>query len=131
MGQGTHGLLYGARVPEGVEFSAGAPSLIDRWMLARKGDTLGYEQGIVDHCECDYGDGENLVGVYIAVGASSIRGVPDLDTTVRVDRVDEEAAYADRLAWARAEWAAFTEWCANEGVDLDAPGLWLVGLEVA
>ncbi len=131
MGQGTHGLLYGSPVPEGVDFSDGSLSLIDRWMLARKGDTLGYQQGIVDHCEWDYGDGTKLVGVYIAVGASGVRGVPDLDATVRVDRVDKEEAYADRIAWACAEWEAFAEWCAAEGIELDAPGLWLVGMEVA
>lgn len=138
MGQGTHGLLYGARVPEGVilrdddvDEGDNSRGLLDQWEEQRGGDELPYRVGIVDHCEWDYGDGTSLIGIYIAVGASGIRGVPDLDASVRVDRVDEEEAYADRLVWAREEWGRFADWYADKGSGLDAPGLWLVGLEVA
>lgn len=137
MGQGTHGLLFGVRAPEGVVMEADCdlgemPGRLDRYRAQREGPTLRWREGVSSE-RADYaGDGAHLVGVWIAVGASGIDGVPDLDTTVSLSAIGTTEPYAARLAWAREEWRRFSEWCAGEhGDDFGAPDLWLTTLEVA
>ena len=137
MGQGTYGLLYGTRAPEGVVMEADCDmgeqaGLLDLWRDTPRGGSTPLRAGVVEHCADYSGDGARLVGVWIAVGASGVDGVPDLDVTVPVDELGITEPYAARLAWAIEEWDRFSVWWAQtQGGEFGAPGLWLTTLEVS
>lgn len=80
------------------------------------------------------GDGDrDIIGIWIAVGASGEDDVPDFDTTgFRLDAFDKVTEYKVQLAAARKEWKRFAAWMEKEHkIKLASPALYLVQTEVA
>ncbi len=122
MGQLTHALLLGCEIPEDIEMETDEGD----GLLETYEDLVGYN--VI--CWPEY---TSLVGAVIAAGASggAEYGGCDLDDQVPIDALDATEPYATALGVAAARWQAFAAWCAEQGVVLPAPRVWLVRLEVA
>lgn len=122
MGQTTHALLLGCEIPEGVEaFTDEGDGLLERY------------ESVAGYGAIHWPDDTSLIGTVIAAGASggAEYGGCDLRAPVPIDALDATEPYAAALGVAAARWQAFAAWCAERGVTLPAPRVWLVQLEVA
>ena len=72
-----------------------------------------------------------VIGLWVAVGASGLPGVPSLGDAVALDALDTTEPYASALRLARKRGEAFAAWAATQGLALPAAKLWLVETEVA
>lgn len=123
MGQYTHALLLGCEISEGAElyYTDDYDGVMDRW------------RGLPNCPEhvVRWPDDTDLLGVVIAAGASGVDDAEDLGVPVALDALDRTEPYATAMRVAASRWAAFAAWCAEQGVTLPAPRVWLVTMEVA
>lgn len=75
-------------------------------------------------------DQKQLLGYWVAVGASGDGDLPDLDTSFPLDGFGDVETYTKALTEARADWEAFAEWARARGREFGSPRLWLVQREV-
>lgn len=148
MGQMTHGLLYGVKVPEGLDLHGEDGETYDpeRGLLRRsekhfKAEIEAYDQAnpFVDWRTVrgadlyvpatNYGDVEEYyVGFWVAVGASGHRGVPYLG---RFTLKGMDKKYGAEVAAAKERWDRFAAWAKAEGSSMPEAELHLVETEVA
>jgi hypothetical protein len=124
MGQMTHAVILG------VDASGHAASLGDGGLY----DLLDkYKAGRGPRPDHPHGDTKNydVIGFWVAVGASGKDGVPDLDTGFQLDGFLDVPEYREAHQRARAAWATFRPWAAKRGFVFGTPRLWLVQTEVA
>lgn len=76
-------------------------------------------------------DNWNLIGFWIAVGASGEEGCPDLDRSFPLDAFLDVPEYKKAYERARNAWENFAQWAASKGFQFGEPRLWLVQTEVA
>lgn len=79
------------------------------------------------------GDTQNpdLIGFWVAVGASGKKDCPSLDKGFRLHGFCNVPAYRTAFRRAFRAWGHFAKWAATQGYTFDAPELWLVETEVA
>ena len=80
---------------------------------------------------CGDTDNLNLIGFWVAVGASGKDGYPDLDTSFPLDGFLNVPEYKKSYDRAEKAWQMFASWAASEGHAFGEPRLWLVQTEVA
>lgn len=120
MGQMTFALLFGAEQPEGVDFWDESCAVeLDKWRKKCRSDAAVPES--------PYQSTIQLLGFYVAAGASGRDGVPYLEGFA-VDEVG--TLYAKEIAAARERWERFAAWCKTKGHDLPAGKLYLTETEV-
>jgi hypothetical protein len=123
VGQNTIGVIYGVIVPRGVKLSADRPpwdGLLDR---AEKVKKLPIP---------DWDGDANLLGFWVAAGASGKDGCPSLGKAVPLAKFGEFAPYLKAVERAQKRWTEFERW-AQEQQDVDFPKaqLYLTETEVA
>lgn len=156
MGQMTVGIMLGIEVPEGLALHDedwDKPydqhmGLLDRWERAcedevqalqakldakvRAGkmapwDARADKRYIPDEAH----DGTpQLLGFWVAVGASGEGGVPSLGTAP-LGSIRTTEPYAKGYQRARRRWWRFARWARAQGVTLPKPRLWIAETEVA
>ena len=149
MGQETVGLLWGCGIPKGCRLESDAPDrrlhTIDLtvWearcearMAAfqrRYPDAVDPEVRFIPDAPEPLGDGPRLLGFWVALGASGMEGVYDMDQLppCPVGDVGRLPEIQRNLRWAERRWSRFSAWCLREGVIFGVPRLWLVQTEVA
>lgn len=133
MGQQTNGIMYGVRVPasatpmydEDYKSPIEKRGLINRWEAThRKGRK---QREAVPTFDENY----DVVGFWVAVGASGKDGLPDLDTPVALNDIETTKPYAASCQKARKKWNAFAKWAATQGVVFPIAQAWLTVTEVA
>jgi hypothetical protein len=158
MGQTTVGVLYGIKAPAGVvlrderyrapiatrglldrwEHECNAlieahDEKLDAWVMAKPG-RMPYqrEDGTARYVPDHEYDGGDLVGFWIAAGASGKDGLPRLRTlVVSKEAIRTTEPYARAYRNARRRWRRFAKWAAAQGVTLPKPRLWVTETEVA
>lgn len=154
MGQMTVGIMLGVESPENIRDADWSKpynqhtKLLDRWEreCAVRIDALrtklrakvaeGRMHSWDAHAEERYipdvtHDGErDLLGFWIAVGASGKGGIPTLGT-VALGAVRTTEPYAKAYQRARRRWWRFARWARTQGVTLPKPRLWIAETEVA
>jgi hypothetical protein len=80
---------------------------------------------------CGDTDKHNLIGFWIAVGASGEDGCPDLDKSFPLDGFTDVPEYKKAHERARKAWGKFATWAASQGFTFCDPILWLVHTEVS
>ena len=80
---------------------------------------------------CGDTDTYNLIGFWVAVGASGEAGCPDLDKSFPLDDFLTVPEYKKAYERARAAWEKFAPWAEARGHKFGEPRLWLVQTEVA
>ena len=151
MGQWTIGLMYGCPLPEGVRWHGDAePS----------GDGYVWKDGMEDTCrkafaaeieafeksgkvprfgraerryvpDLETEQGANVLGFWVAAGASGKAGCPSLNRSVPVAEIRTCKAYRRAYKNARIRWRRFARWAATQGIALPKARLWLLETEVA
>jgi hypothetical protein len=142
MGQSINVLLYGVRIPDGIDIE----SLIEQWEERIADKVEAHEarlrrhgpyswslarQAYVPECPCpDDADADDLVGFYVCRGhndhASSHR-FPRM-TFAEMRRTEPTAAIIKRC---RRRWSRFARWARGQGVELGKPRIWRTRTEVA
>ena len=143
MGQMTYALMYGIEVQEGMvlrdEDSDESHGLLDLWERECAGEIKAWEKR---HPRKSYRDpsgdsvyvpdhpyeGLDIIGFYVAVGASGEAGVPDLGGCALSEA---KAHYAAAYKAARRRWRRFAKWCEAGGMTLPKARLYLTETEVA
>ncbi len=142
MGQTTFALMYGIERPSDVDFfgEGGDSGLWGEWRTACADRINAYE---AKHPHRSYEDpwGDDvyvparpyestldLVGFYVAVGASGEAGVPDLKGCALGN---VRAAYPEAYKAARRRWRRFAKWAAAKGIALPKARMYLTETEVA
>lgn len=129
MGQMTLGILYGCEAPKLPETDSDEPlhDLICRWGKANRIKWDSRSPKVRNETE----GGKDLLGVWVAVGASGEDGAADLDDAC-MPLSYVPVAFAKNIAKAAKLWARFAAWVlAKEGITLAEPVLWLTPCEVA
>lgn len=141
MGQSVNALLYGVRIPDGIDLEA----LRDRWAdyIAPKVEAFdarlqgkpGYawwraEQAYVPKSPCpDDAMPDNLIGFYVCRGhyddASSHR-FPAM-TFAEMRKRPPTATIIKRC---RRRWSRFARWARTQGVEFGKPRIWQTRTEV-
>ncbi len=93
----------------------------------------GYKAGNGPKPDRPHGDTDNynLIGFWIAVGASGEDGCPDLDKSFPLDGFLTVPEYKKAYDRAAKAWDKFSTWAADKGHNFGKPRLWLVQTEVA
>jgi hypothetical protein len=130
----TYGLLYGVQTPpDNIE------SLLEEYQAAQRDviASLAKEASCehweaADHVVPDWetASDPSVLGFFIAAGASGREGVPYLKT-FRLDAVGEDDDYNEAMRAAQPAWDSFAQWCADKGIVLPEPAVWLTETEVA
>ena len=148
MGQWTTGLLYGCEKPSGVDWygeeedsppdyrgvsRACAEAFADEIAaLSKSGKLKNYERAekrfVPDWETC--GDAD-LLGFWVAAGASGKPGCPSLNRAVPVAEIRTCKAYRVAYKNARVRWRRFAKWAASQGIVLPKARLYLTETEVA
>lgn len=76
-------------------------------------------------------DNYNVLGFWVAVGASGKQGCPSLCRSFPLDGFLAVPEYRKAHASAQKRWAKFAAWAKTQGHDFGEPCLWLVMTEVA
>jgi len=79
----------------------------------------------------DMNENADVIGFWIAVGASGECGVPCLDEDFQLDEMAMVPDYAKRITACESAWPKFADHARANGVALGPPRLWLVQTEVA
>jgi hypothetical protein len=82
-------------------------------------------------CPCGDTDNWNLIGFWIAVGASGEDGCPGLDKSFPIDGFLAVPEYKKAHERAAKAWEKFSAWAATKGHKFGEPRIWLVQTEVA
>ncbi len=122
MGQMTLAVIYGCDQTPPDTLEEGWYSLIDK-----------YNHGVGPQPDTPHGDGNHdIIGFWVAVGASGEDGVPDLDEDFPLDGLLTVLKYNQAYRRAVKAWAKFAAWAEKKrGIKLDSPRLWLAQTEVA
>lgn len=131
MGQFTHAILYGARIPSDAHLRTGdagdnTKGLLDVWEDERRG--CGRSRDRAFSVEAD--DEFDVIGFWVAVGGGGIDGVPLLGACVEVSDGAVTEEYRERVAIVRPMWDEFCAWARERGVKFDTERLWLTMTEV-
>lgn len=121
MGQMTYGLMYGCKQKPLESWEDGWYEVIGTkdGYNPRKGPRLAAPEA------------PDIIGFWVAVGASGKRGVPILDD-VATDDIRRHPEIGPAYGAAVAAWAPFAAWMMKKHlVTLPEPRLWLVQTEVA
>lgn len=127
MGQSAIGVMYGCRLPEGLDASgeeSDGPDLI-----------LGFEEAIGWKYDSDFRsvsvegiDDVPVIGVLVAVSGSGKNGAADLWPTRRFAEI---ASLAEAMK-ARETWERFVAWCKERQLEVSADAeFWIVTTETA
>ena len=127
MGQNAIGVMYGCRLPEGLDVSgeeSGGPDLI-----------CHFQEAIGWRYESDFRpvsvegiDDVPIIGVLVAVSGSGEHGAADLWTTQRL----ADIAALPEAVKGRETWTRFVAWCKERGVEVPTEAeLWIVTTETA
>ena len=131
MGTTTFAMMLGAKMPElptGKRWYGDSELVDGKWKFVP--GLLGvYDSngGIEPHTD----DGYEIVGFFVAVGASGKRGAPRLCGPIDLNQFEMDARYADACKRARAAWETFAAFCAEHDVMLPEPRMYLVQTDVA
>ncbi len=121
MGQMTMAVMLGVDAGEAPE------SLEEGWYTL----VAGYKaKGIKPDSSYDDRTKRDMVGFWIACGASGKDGVPDL-VGFALDGFLDVPMYAKQHDAALKAWEKFAAWVAKRGHKFGVPKLWLVETEVA
>lgn len=135
MGQQTFAILYGIAQPEDVDFfGENEDGLVPQWRRACAEKIRAYDVrhgpwsgGGAYVPASPYESAVELLGFYVAVGASGEAGIPALEGCALTDVRTE---YADSYKAARRRWRRFARWCASKGITLPKARLYLTETEV-
>lgn len=127
MGQSAIGVMYGCRLPEGLDVSgeeSDGPDLI-----------LEFQEAIGWKYDSDFRpvsvegiDDVPVIGVLVAVSGSGENGAADLWLTRRF----ADIASLAETSKARETWERFVVWCKEHQLEIPADGdLWIVTTETA
>lgn len=124
MGQAAIGVMYGCRLPEGVDWFSDDLDVEHEFRVA-----MGWNYDSDFRSVSIEGvDDVPVIGVLVAVSGSGENGAADLWLTRRF--ADIEAL--PETAKARETWERFITWCGERQLDISAtPELWLVTTETA
>ena len=133
MGQMTYAVMYGCRLPEAPEgttwWGGDSVEIEGKWV---------YDDGLLESFEPEPGgqtpntdEESNVVGFFVAAGASGRKGVPDLEGPIDLSNFAGDERYGAAIEGARTSWGFFAAFCSQQGVALGEPHLWLVEAEVA
>ncbi len=123
MGRMTHAVILG------VDASRYAKSLgEDGWSTILD----KYKAGRGPRPDHPGGDTKNydVIGFWVAVGASGEEGCPDLDEGFPLERFLDVPKYRKAHDRARKAWEKFKPWAETKGFDFGEPRLWFVTTEV-
>lgn len=145
MGQSIDVLLYGVRIPGGVDLE----SLCEKWEEHVHPKVANYEerlrgrgmaacfswrlarQAYVPECPCpDDADPDDLVGFFVCRGdndSASSHRFPAM-TFAEMRRTEPTAAIIKRC---RRRWSRFARWARSQGVELSKARIWRTRTEVA
>lgn len=136
MGQNVHAVLLGVKVGEPPEkFTVDDGDGWHDFIADANGAAVG--SGYTGLCvSCHYdegglGEGQWLIGAWIAIGRYGDGEVPGLDTPIRLDKMIEDDPHKSAIMAAERSFAIAREWALAQGVDLGEPTLWLTTTEVA
>ena len=130
MGQMTHAVMLGApmvKPPKGKTWWGDSKEV---------GGEYVYEDGLLDMFKSGRGpkpetdENANVIGFFVACGASGKSGVPDLKGPIDLARFEKAKPYAKAIAKARKAWERFAVFCQKQGVKLEKPRFFLVETEV-
>lgn len=124
MGQSAIGVMYGCRLPEGVDWFGDNPDLM-----------LEFQTAIGWHYDSDFRsvsiegvDDVPVIGVLVAVSGSGKNGAADLWPTRRF----ADIAPLPETVKARETWKRFVVWCKERQLEVPADAeLWVVTTETA
>lgn len=131
MGQMTYAAMYGCRLPElpaGKTWWGDSAEIEGKWV---------YSDGLLESFKSETGrepttdEESNVVGFFVAVGASGRDGVPYLEGPINLSNFAGDERYGEAIERARTSWWLFAAFCDQQGVALSEPCLWLVETEVA
>lgn len=127
MGQMTYAVMYGCK-QEPPPPKPGEEDSYEGWY-----DVINaYKPGPGLRPDTPCGDGDHdMIGFWVAVGASGEDDCPDLDTDFPLDGFANMKAYAKAHRRAVKAWERFSAWCAKKRIKVGAARLWLVQTEVA
>jgi hypothetical protein len=144
MGQSTYALMFGVLeedIPEGVDLwgETGDDGFIGQWETACANDIAEYGRthpwkswndphGQDIYVPAHPYEGLDIIGFYVAVGASGKAGIPMLEGCALSDVA---TVYKDAYAAAKERWQRFYDWAASQGVVLPDARLFLTKTEVA
>jgi hypothetical protein len=132
MGQMTFALMLGCKMPKeprGKRWWGDSEQVNGEWV---------YQDGLLEMYKPPRGKREpktdennEVLGIYVAVGASGADGCPDLEGPINVADVMSHKRYAKSIQKAWDSWRPFAAFCKEQGVTLPDPHVWLVEVEVA
>lgn len=152
MGQQSHGILWGVERPKDIDFNGDYTAypqsdqcVFPRFKRDKAADIAAVAERLtlrqwdaerrfipdMTHDESD--DEQHLLGFWVSIGGSGLRGIPYLGTFPLADLTHGKVKpYARALKNARIRWRRFASWCATENiVTLPKPQLWLTITETA
>lgn len=141
MGQMTYAIMYGVATPDDVDLwgEDGDSGLVGQWREHCRDEIAAWDR---EHPRTSFRDpwpetlwvpqspyeGLDIVGFYVAVGASGKPGIPHLEGCALAD---VESTHYEAYTAARARWDRFAAWATSKGVTFEAPRLYLTETEVA
>lgn len=142
MGQSTYGIMYGVRRPAGIDMYGedGYGGIVGQWRDHCAAEIEAYDR---EHPRKSWRDPEgedlwipqdpyeglDIVGFYVAVGASGKPGIPDLGSGFAFGEVADAIPEGHKQAVMR--WQRFADWAATMGIVFDPAQLFLTACEVA
>lgn len=142
MGQSINVLLYGVRVPEGVDLE----KLCEKWrkqvrrkveaFQARLEGKTNYSWGLAQQAyepetpNPDDAEPDDLVGFYVCRGYHDNAEAHRLPTMMLAEMRTKEPA-ASIIKRCRRRWSRFAHWARSQGVELGKPRVWRTRTEVA
>lgn len=127
----TFALMLGAKMPElptGKRWYGDSDLVDGKWRyVPGLLEVYDSRSGIEPHTDDSY----EIVGFFVAVGASGKRGAPRLSGPLDIALIEMDARYADACKRARAAWEMFAAFCADHNVMLPEPRMYLVQTDVA
>lgn len=146
MGQMTIGIMFGIKLPQGWHWEFGANCNVDDDSdgIAEKcyeafesqiqAATSEPGESVVEQFIPDVDYESNLIGFWVAAGASGKPGCPDLveGGAIPLRDLDQMPPYDRAITVAQERWARFAKWAEkSENVGLPEPRLWILNTEVA
>jgi hypothetical protein len=122
MGQMTYGVMYGVRVKPPSSLIDGWATLLEKYQCPDEFDDV----------DVPHGDGPyDFVGIWCAMGASGLSGVPNLNTPFCLEDFARTEGYKEISKDAIRSWVPFAKWAKGQEFNFPSPKFWLVMTEVA